>query len=263
MANMESTHKALLDWLEAQMFDGAPFGDVIEREPNLSPVDAYRLRDALMKRRIARGDPHIGYKVAGAARVIQTTEHTEGATVGCLMRSGLIAENEAFSVAGYQRVIVESEVAVLLKRDLTGPGVTALDVLRAIEGYMPAIEVIAQKPTPKRSHPMRILGTKFSGGGIVVGGPMSAPHGIDLRLEGMVISINGQVRGSATGVEVMGDPVNSVAFMANTLGEIGESLKAGMVLMTGSFIGNLPVAAGDDVCVEFTRLGRVHARFKA
>jgi 2-keto-4-pentenoate hydratase len=261
--SMENKNAQLLDWLESQIFDGAPFGDVTEKAPDLSELDAYRLRDALMKRRVAKGDPHIGYKVAGAARVIQVTEHAEGATVGCLMRSGWIPEGEAFSVADYSRVIVESEVAVILKHDLAGPGVTPLQALQAIEGYCPAIEVIAQRPMPKRSHAMRILGTKFSGGGIVVGGPMSAPHGIDLRLEGMVISINGEVKGSATGVEVMGDPVNSVAFMANKLGEIGVPIKAGMVLMTGSFIGNLPVKAGDDVCVEFTRLGRVRTSFKA
>ena len=261
---MEKTHKKLLDWLEGQIFGDDAFGDVLEREPGLTVVDAYRLRDALMKRRIAKGDEHIGYKAAGASRAVQAQEHAEGPIVGCLMRSGLVAEGESIAATGYKRVIVESEVAVLLKHDLAGPGVTVLDALRAIEGYFPAIEVIAQREVRgKRSHQMRILGAKFAGGGIVVGGPMHAPHGIDLRLEGMVISINGKVQGSATGVEVMGDPLNAVAMMANTVGEFGESLKAGMVLMTGSFMGNLPVAAGDDVRVEFTRLGSVGVRFRA
>jgi 2-keto-4-pentenoate hydratase len=100
-----------------------------------------------------------------------------------------------------------------------------------------------------------------SSGGIVVGGPMTNPRGMDMRLEGMVISINGQVRGSATGVEVMGNPLDLVATIANTIGEHGETLKAGMVLMTGSIVSALPVASGDFVDIEFTRIGRVTARF--
>ena len=259
---MENTHKAVLDWLEAQIFDNGPAGDVLEKIPALGVVDAYRLRDALMKRRIARGARHIGYKVAGASRAIQTTEHVDGPMVGCMMHSGLYAESAPIAIGSYNRVIVESEVAVLLKHDLAGPGVGVTDVLLATAGLFPAIEVVASRgERVKRSHQMRIIGSKFTGGGIVVGGPLCSPHGIDLRLEGMVISINGEVRGSATGVEVMGNPLNAVALVANTIAAFGAKLEAGMLIMTGSFIGNLPVAPGDDVRVEFTRVGNVTARF--
>jgi 2-keto-4-pentenoate hydratase len=59
---MENTHKPVLDWLEAQIFEDGPVGDVVDKIPRLDAGDAYRLRDALMKRRIAKGDRHIGYK---------------------------------------------------------------------------------------------------------------------------------------------------------------------------------------------------------
>lgn len=261
---METAHKAVLDWLESQIFDDGPAGDVIEKLPGLSAADAYRLRDALMKRRIAKGDRHIGYKVAGASRAIQTTEHVEGPMVGCLMHSGLYDENAPIAIGGYKRVIVESEVAVLLKHNLVGPNVGITDVLLATAGLFPAIEVVASRGERiKRSHPMRIIGSKFTGGGIVVGGPIFSPDGIDLRLEGMVISINGEVKGSATGVEVMGNPLTAVALVANTIAAYGAKLEAGMLIMTGSFMGNLPVQPGDDLLVEFTRLGKVGARFIA
>jgi 2-keto-4-pentenoate hydratase len=100
-----------------------------------------------------------------------------------------------------------------------------------------------------------------SNGGIVLGGPMTSPYGIDLRLEGMVISINGEVRGSATGVEVLGDPLSLVAIIANKIGQYGGTLKAGMVLMTGSIVTAMPVAPGDHLLVEFTRLGKLAVRF--
>jgi len=60
---------------------------------------------------------------------------------------------------------------------------------------------------------------------------------------------------------VMGNPLNAVALVANTIAAYGAKLEAGMLIMTGSFMGNLPVAPGDDLRVDFTRLGSVTARF--
>jgi 2-oxopent-4-enoate/cis-2-oxohex-4-enoate hydratase len=100
-------------------------------------------------------------------------------------------------------------------------------------------------------------------GGHVFGQPLTSPPGIDLRLEGVVLRVNGEVRASATAVEVLGDPLNAVVFIANKLAELGLSLKAGMVLMTGSIVPSVVVSPGDEVQVDFTRLGQVRVRFVA
>lgn len=73
--------------------------------------------------------------------------------------------------------------------------------------------------------------------------------------------LNDAPAGSGTGVEVLGDPLNSVAFMANKLAEFGGALEPGMLLMTGSITGSIPLGPGDRVDVEFTRLGSVSLRF--
>ena len=94
-------------------------------------------------------------------------------------------------------------------------------------------------------------------GGIVVGARLTGTDGIDLRTEGMALYRNGAPAGSGTGVEVLGDPLHSVAFMANTLAPFGLKLEAGMLLMTGSITRSIPLAAADDIAVAFTRLGRL------
>jgi len=259
---MYDINPELVDWLEGQIFGGDKPADILEKSPALSVADAYRLRDALTRRRETKGERLIGYKVAGASKALQAQEHVEGPIVGCMMQSCVYPRGAPIPIGAYKRTSVEPEVAVLLKSDLAGPGVTPATALAAIEGYFAAIEVVAVRDSSTtRSHQMRILGSKFSGGGIVLGSMISAPHGVDLRLEGMVITVNGEVRGSAAGVEVMGDPLNAVALMANTMAECGVTLKAGMLLMTGSFMGHVAVAPGDEVMIEFTRLGSVGARF--
>jgi len=162
---------------------------------------------------------------------------------------------------GFIQATLEPEVAVLLKGQLEGPGVTELDALHAVEGYMPCVEIgdIRTGDNP-RSLQQTIACNTFNGGH-VFGWPLVSPAGLDLRTEGMVLTVNGEVCESATAVTVLGNPLRSVAFMANKLAEMGASLKPGMVLMTGSIVKSVKVKPGDDVKVDFTRLGSLHVRF--
>jgi len=255
--------KALLDWLEQQVALGKPSGDILDLAPGLTAAGAYRLQFALMKRLVAKGERIVGYKAAYTSKAMQQERGMPGPIIGTLLGSGLFDEHTPIKLNPQVKTMVEPEIAVLMGRDLAGPGLTANEALRAVEGVFPAMEIAGQfVDAPKRSMEMGIAIHKTSGG-IVVGGPLTSHRGKDLRLEGMVISINGEVRGSATGVEVMGNPLDLVATIANTIGEHGESLRAGMVLMTGSIVSALPVKAGDFVDIQFTRIGRVTARFTA
>jgi 2-keto-4-pentenoate hydratase len=181
--------------------------------------------------------------------------------MGHLLVSGMLEEAQPVSTQGFVKPTIEPEVAVILKAPLAGPGVTRPQALAAIAGYAAAIEIGDIKTGDHKRSLQQTLVCNVMNGGQAVGGRMVAPDGIDLRVEGMVVAINGEVRGSATAVEVLGDPVNSVIFIANKLGELGGSLEPGMLLMTGSIVRGIPVGAGDRVDVAFTRLGAVSLRF--
>jgi 2-oxopent-4-enoate/cis-2-oxohex-4-enoate hydratase len=59
----------------------------------------------------------------------------------------------------------------------------------------------------------------------------------------------------------MGNPLNSLAWIANHLGRRGLGLRAGDVTMTGSVSKVLTPKAGDTVRAACTRLGAVAVRF--
>ena len=258
---MKDSQQQQLDFLEGQISGAQAYVDIIEKVPDLTWDDAYRLQFALAKRKVAKGDRLIGYKAAYTSRAMQQDRGVAGPIIGSLMQSGNFEEGKPIKLSAGIETMVEPEIAVLLNRDLQGPGITHEEALLAVESVFPAIEIAEQTHGGrKRSRQMGIAIHK-SNGGIMLGGLMSSPYGIDLRLEGMVISINGEVRGSATGVEVLGNPLSLVAVIANKIGAYGEMLKAGMVLMTGSIVTAMPVVPGDDLCVEFTRIGRLSARF--
>ncbi len=251
----------ILDYLEEQIACSKPFKDIIAVVPGISIDDSYRLMLELAKRKSEKGDRLIGYKAAYTSKAMQQANGMEEPIVGCLMRSSVADEAAPITLKPDIHTIVEPEIAVLLKKDLAGPGVTLLDVVAAVEGVFPAIEFADWSIGGKTRSRQMGIATHKSTGGIVIGGPLTSITGLDLRTEGASVYLKGEPRGSGTGVEVLGNPLGVVAEIANLLSRYGAKLEAGMVLMTGSIVQAVPVVAGDYVQVDFTRLGSVRARF--
>jgi 2-keto-4-pentenoate hydratase len=252
---------ALTQWIEQRLASGQPVPEITGQDPKLTTEAAYRIQAELMQRKVAGGDRIIGYKAALTSKAMQQREGIASPVLGTLLASRLRPEAEPVSLAGFLKGTVEPEVGVILARDLAGPGVTPQSAVAAIAGYVPAIEVGDIRTEGRRSLQHTICCNTFNGAHLF-GTALTAP-GIDLRREGMVLSLNGNPVASATAIEVLGDPVLSVVFMANKLAELGLSLKAGMVLLTGSIVSSIPVRPGDSIRIEFTRLGDIGARFVA
>jgi len=134
---------------------------------------------------------------------------------------------------------VEAEIAFIMKHDLAGPGVTPPRAAQAVEGAVPALELIDFR------HSGKAVGTDVVADGvyaraIVLGGALTPAIGIDFALEGLVYEQNGTVVATNTAYEVLGGPLNSLAWIANHLGSRGLGLRAGDVVMTGSVSKILP-----------------------
>jgi len=93
--------------------------------------------------------------------------------------------------------------------------------------------------------------------GIVLGSPLQPLQGIDLALEGVVYEHNGEIVGTYTAAEVMGDPLNALAWLANHLATRSLALEPGDVVMSGAVSKMLRPKAGDTIRARFTRLGSV------
>jgi 2-oxopent-4-enoate/cis-2-oxohex-4-enoate hydratase len=59
----------------------------------------------------------------------------------------------------------------------------------------------------------------------------------------------------------MGSPVNSVVWLANTLGSLGVGLKAGEVILSGSLAAMIPVTKGDHFRVAIGGIGGCSVKF--
>lgn len=231
-----------------------------ESTPNLTLEQAYSLQRQLEQVLVGRGERVVGYKVGFTTAALQERYGVTEPVVGFMLGSGVYGSGDAVPLSRFVAIGVEVEVAFLLKSDLAGPGVTTAAALLAVEGAMPSFELIDFRlsGTPRASD---VIADGVYTNAIVLGRPLTSVTGIDLALEGVVFEQDGQIVATQTAAEVLGNPLVSLAWAANTLGRMGRGLRAGDMVLTGSISKVLRPTVGQSVRASFTRLGSVACRF--
>ena len=156
---------------------------------------------------------------------------------------------------------IEAETAFVLGEDLRGPGITPVDVMRATMGILPALELVDLKVQGEGIQATDVIIHNALHGGIVAGSRLYSLDLLDLQYEGVTVEYNGQLHGSGTGAEVMGNPINPIVWLANKLAEFGDYLRAGEIIISGSMVTPVEVKPGDNVKATYTRMGSVGAKF--
>ncbi|HME96647.1 MAG TPA: fumarylacetoacetate hydrolase family protein [Methylomirabilota bacterium] len=228
--------------------------------PDLTLDQAYGLQRQLEQALVGRGDRVVGYKVGFTTAALQERHGLTEPVLGFMLGSGVYGSGDAVPLSRFIAIGVEVEVAFLLKSDLAGPGVTIASALLAVEGAMPSFELIDFRLSGTPRGPDVIADGVYTNA-IVLGRPLTPVTGIDLALEGVVFEQDGQIVATRTAAEVLGNPLVSLAWAANTLGRMGRGLRAGEVVLTGSISKVLRPTAGQSVRASFTRLGSVACRF--
>jgi 2-keto-4-pentenoate hydratase len=221
-------------------------------------------------------DPHVGYRVSNTSTVglkesialgllPPTAEGQAPAPIfSSLSQSNLGSSDRVIVKHPDYNMYAEAEVAMIMGRRLEGPNVTAAQARYAVAGLFAGFDIaqIAKTSTASVSHRLAGMARPVDTQ-VILGSKMTEPT-IDLRLEGVLVSIDGQARASATAWESLGDPMNVVAWLANTLAEVGEALEPGHIVITGVCVYPQRINPGDSLALaEFTRLGSVAARLSA
>ena len=228
--------------------------------PSIALDVAYRVQDELREALVARGERVIGWKAGLTGRGAQDAMGIHHPASGFLRGDGVYATGDSVPLSRFAELVVEVETAFVMRTALAGPGVTPAMALDSVEGALPALERAdlrwAGRPTPGD-----FIADGIAGNALVLGRPLMPVTGLDLALEGVVYELNGQVMATNTAAEVLGNPLNALAWLANHLAERGLGLRAGDLVMSGSISILLRPKAGDVVTARFTRLGSVSARF--
>ena len=232
-----------------------------DRVSGITIDDAYQIQLRMIQRRLDAGEVVVGKKIGVTSKVVMDMLGVNQPDFGHLLSGMVFNEGEAVDTGKLIAPKAEAEVAFILARDLTGPGVTAADVLRATDCVMPCFEIVDSRIRDWKIKIQDTVADNASCGVFTLGGTRRSPRDLDLALAGMVLEKNGEVISTSAGASVQGSPVNAVAWLANTLGRLGISLKAGDVILSGSQSPLVPVKAGDSLHASVGGLGSTSVRF--
>jgi 2-keto-4-pentenoate hydratase len=234
-----------------------------DQYPGMSVADAYRIQHEMVEMWKGPQGRVVGHKVGLTSRAMQQLLNVHEPDFGCLVDSMIVPEGTTLSAGDFLLPRVEAEIAFVLDRDLSGPGVSGRDVIRASAAVMPSIEVIDSRIAGWKIKIQDTVADNGSSARAVPGSVMTSPYGLDLRLIGMMLEEDGEMRQTAAGAAAWGDPAMAVAWLANKLAEFGETLKAGEVILSGSLGSALTVRPGSTYRATFDRLGSVSIAFVA
>ncbi|MFV2088968.1 2-keto-4-pentenoate hydratase, partial [Micromonospora sp. LOL_021] len=147
--------------------------------------------------------------------------------------------------------------------DLPDGPATVVDVLRATDFLLPAVEIVDSRITGWDISIVDTVADNASSGLFVLGDRPVPPAAVDLRGCGMVLESAGVPVSVGAGAACLGNPVHAVAWLASTMAAAGDPLRAGDIVLSGALGPMVPVMPGAAYEARIAGLGAVRTRFSA
>ena len=201
-----------------------------------------------------------GYKLAMTTAALQAANGVSEPCLGLILHDNIRHSPCNLKAANFVQLGVECEIAVRLGADIpqSGAPYDRKKVSEAIESLSTAFEVIDIRRSPGVDPKLQFItgvAANVYNEGVVLGAPVGDWHNLDLETAYGSMSINGELVGDGHGSDVMGHPLEPLAWLANKLAEQGRGLTAGMVIITGSIVSPKPLSPGDSASIAIEGLG--------
>ena len=263
MTDSHDRAAALADRLFAEHAEGRPFRRLQGADRPASLDEGYRVQ-RLLNRRFAeagRGAP-AGYKVGLTSEAIQTMYGSNQPISGVVFDTAVHRSPARIVLADYARLGIEFELAVEVGgafRPEDAPFALG-DTVTRIAACMPAFELIEDRHADHDDvDALSILADNGWCAGVVLGPRCTDWRALDLAGTPVSLRVNDAPPASAATGAAMGNPLNSLVWLANQLASRGTPLEAGMIVMTGSTLATRFPAAGDRFAYEIQGLGAAEA----
>ena len=260
MTNVSRIHQAG-EYLAAEYLARRPLNIMVQGFAPTSESDAYGAQEIFLGGVAeSTGTAIWGYKIAYTNTLIRELTGIDSPCSGLILADRVHHSPAELQPADYVQVGIECEVAVRLGSDLPASGApyTRASVTEAIEWLATSFELIDRRDAADADGTdpsIKAILINISNGGAVLGKPVTDWSGIDLAASRGRMIVNGEVVGEGPGSDVMGHPIEPLAWLANSLAAAGGDLPAGTTILTGSFAPPVMLARGDRATASIDGLG--------
>lgn len=235
--------------------------------PAATVDDAYAIQDRWIARKIAAGRSIIGWKVGLTSKAMQQALRIDTPDSGALLDDMLFENGGTVPADRFIQTRIEAEIAFIMGAPLSGLTTTPEEVIAATSTVAPSLEILdtrVVRADPTTGKPRNIVDTisdNAANAGIVLGDHRVHPADVDLRHIGAIVMRDGEVEETGLGAGVLNNPAAAVAWLARRLAANGQHIKAGEVVLSGSFIRPLEAPHGSTIEADFGAFGSVVCHF--
>lgn len=222
---------------------------------------ALRTQLAVRNRKMGMGRAQGGWKVGLTSSRVRKRHGTDARPFGHIMADDIYPSGATLSLLRFPHASIEPELCFTIGETLTGPGITPARVRKAVAAVSPGFELNQDRAQGVKDFGLSVA-DNLSQWGIVTGTPLQPlPDALDLSSITVTLRRGSDVVAQTQGgPETIDDHFLSLSILANTLAAYGESLNAGMRVITGSF-AKVPVHAGETWSAEYSGIGELSASF--
>jgi 2-keto-4-pentenoate hydratase len=253
---------AAADRLAAATASGIPCSPINDLLGLVDIDAAYRTQSTLTERRVGRGARIIGKKIGLTSAAIQAQVGVDRPDFGVLFDDMRFEDDEEIPFGILLQPRAEAEVAFLLSKSITDA--SDHEAIRdAIALQFPAIEVVDSRVANWKIQITDTVADNASSGVFMIGTqgyPLDAVEPVDVVMR---MLRNGEVVSTGEGPACLGDPLNAVAWLAETMIGVGTPLQAGDIVLSGALGPMVSVTPGDVFVADIQPLGKVTARFSS
>jgi 2-keto-4-pentenoate hydratase len=230
-----------------------------------TPPEGYAVQDMLVQRLLANYGGHpVGYKIACTNKSAQELLNLNEPFYGRLLSSFVHMSPARINPDDFFMRVVEPEFAFEIRDDLPASGgpYDTDTVAAAVAAVLPAIEIADSRYTEWTVvDGPSLIADNGCNGAWVRGEAYRGWRACDLATHEVALVVNGKRVRTGRGDVIMGHPIKALTWLTNMLSRLGNGLKAGDLISTGTCTEMYLGEAGDEICADFGSLGIVELTF--
>lgn len=235
--------------------------------PDMTMDDAYAIQAGWVAHKLASGRCIVGHKIGLTSKAMQAALNINVPDSGVLFDDMVFQSGSTIPCERFIQPRVEAEIAFVMKHELAGDNITIEQVIEATDYLVPALEILdtrIYRKCPTTGIARNVFDTiadNAANAGLVLGTKHTHPSPIDMRWIGAIVSANGEVEETGLGAGVLNQPALGIAWLAARLNHYGDSIKAGEIVLSGSFIRPVETQIGTLIEADFGDFGHLSCRF--
>ncbi|MGO2356668.1 2-keto-4-pentenoate hydratase [Mesonia sp.] len=225
--------------------------------PDLDLESAYAIQKLNIDEKIAKGGIEVGKKIGLTSFKVQEQLGVDQPDFGILLQHMQFNQGENLAFADLMQPKAEAEIAFVLKHDLEGNQLTTEDIIQATDYVVSAIEIVGSRIKDWNIKITDTIADNASSSHFILGSKKLSIQDIDLENSKMQLFVNDELVSEGDGSSCMGNPLNSVVWLANKMSALGNPLKKGEVILSGALGPMVNLKPSDKVKATIEGLGEI------